>query len=113
MPPANLWLITGLGNPGKQYERSRHNVGFMAVDGWADRHGIAMNRKKPWAIQGEGELARGGSRFRVLLAKPRTFMNASGDAVVELTRRHHVVAARLVVVTADMDLLNRASGGGM
>ena len=118
-PRGSPWLIVGLGNPGAGYVGNRHNVGFMTVEGWADRHGIAMNRKKPWAVHGEGEIALGGSRLRVLLAKPRTFMNASGDAVLELTRRHHVVPAKLVIVTDDMDLplgkirlRQRGSAGG-
>jgi len=104
MPPANLWLITGLGNPGKQYERSRHNVGFMAVDRWAARHHLEFSRRRPWAIVAEGELTLADSPYRVILAKPRTFMNLSGDAVIELVKRYQIAIAHTLVVYDDMDL---------
>lgn len=104
MPPLNLWLITGLGNPGKQYERSRHNIGFMAVDRWAARHQLNFSRKRPWAIVAEGEVTLVDNLYRVILAKPRTFMNLSGDAVVELVKRYQVPVPHALVVYDDMDL---------
>ena len=104
MPPANLWLITGLGNPGKQYERSRHNVGFMAVDRWAARHHLDFSRRRPWAIVAEGEVSLAETTHRVILAKPRTFMNLSGDAVIELVKRYQAPIPHALVVYDDMDL---------
>lgn len=114
------WLIVGLGNPGKKYDRSRHNVGFMVLDRWADRHHLEFNRKREWALVGEGEISladdsrplasevgpfrSGLVNRRVLIAKPRTFMNLSGDAVVEMVKRHGVPPARALVVYDDMDL---------
>ena len=103
-PGARAQLIVGLGNPGKRYEASRHNVGFMAADAWAGRHGIRMERKRPWALVGEGDASLDGSTLRVIVAKPRTYMNASGEAVAEMMRRHHVRLADLIVVYDDMDL---------
>ncbi len=118
-PRRSPWLIVGLGNPGSGYADNRHNVGFMTVDRWAGRHGIPVTRKKPWAVLGEGEAAVDSETVRVLVAKPRTFMNLSGDAVLELSRRYHVAHEKLVVVSDDMDLplgkvrlRQRGSAGG-
>jgi PTH1 family peptidyl-tRNA hydrolase len=116
---AETWLVVGLGNPGKEYARNRHNVGFMVADRWAERHGIECSRRRPWAIQGEGQAEIEGRRFRVVVAKPRTFMNLSGDAVIEITRRHQVAPQRVIVVYDDLDLplgklrlRERGSAGG-
>ncbi len=105
----------GLGNPGKEYVRSRHNVGFMCADRWAERHGISFDKKRPWAVIGEGEL----DSCRVMIAKPRTFMNLSGDAVHEMANRWHVQPKDLLVLYDDMDLplgslrlRERGSAGG-
>lgn len=98
------WLIVGLGNPGKKYERSRHNVGFMALDRWAERYHLEFNRKREWALVGEGEVTIDGAAQQVLMAKPRTFMNLSGDAVIEMVKRHGIPPARAIIVYDDMDL---------
>jgi PTH1 family peptidyl-tRNA hydrolase len=103
-PRDGPWLIVGLGNPGKKYERSRHNVGFMALDRWAARHHLEIERRREWAMTGEGEAIIGDAHRRVLLAKPRTFMNLSGDAVIEMVRRHGIPPARAFIVYDDMDL---------
>lgn len=104
-PRSNIpWLIVGLGNPGKKYDRSRHNVGFMAIDRWAERHHLEFNHKREWALAGEGEVSVDGATRRVLIAKPRTFMNLSGDAVIEMVKRHGVLHRHMVVVYDDMDL---------
>ena len=114
-----LWLIVGLGNPGKKYDRSRHNVGFMVLDRWAERHHLEFNRKREWAVVGEGEVSLDGVSRRVLIAEPRTFMNLSGDAVIEMVKRHGVPPARALIVYDDMDLplgklrlRERGSAGG-
>ena len=98
------WLIVGLGNPGARYERNRHNVGFMVVDKLAERHGITMGRKRPYALVGEGNADLGGGASRVVLAKPRTYMNESGEAVVRLAQASGAPKDRMVVVYDDLDL---------
>src|SRR5262249_60665047 len=73
-------MVVGLGNPGPRYERTRHNAGFAVVDRLARRWGVPVNLPAERALIGAGE--RGGET--VLLAKPQTFMNASGEAVARL-----------------------------
>ncbi|MBM3939306.1 MAG: aminoacyl-tRNA hydrolase [SAR202 cluster bacterium] len=99
-PGGGLWMIVGLGNPGPRYEGTRHNVGFMVVDMLAQRHGIRLNDRREHAIIGEGTV--GGAK--VVLAKPRTFMNESGVAVKYLRQRFGGDLSRLVVIIDDMDL---------
>lgn len=75
-----MFLIVGLGNPGKQYENTRHNVGFDVMDAIADKYNISISEKKHKALCGKGVIAG----QKVVLAKPQTFMNLSGESVVEL-----------------------------
>lgn len=72
-----MFVIIGLGNPGKKYENTRHNVGFMAIDALAEKYGICVNEKKHKALCGTGII----EGQKVLLVKPQTFMNASGESV--------------------------------
>lgn len=118
-PRRDLRLVVGLGNPGERYAGSRHNIGFMAVDHWARRHRLSLTRRRPWALVGEGDVAIEGASLRVLVAKPRRFMNESGDAVVELVRRHQIDLEHLIIVCDDLDLpvgrlrlRERGSSGG-
>lgn len=97
------WLIVGLGNPGPKYSGSRHNVGFMFIDRWAAAHHIPLDKKRSWGILGEGPL-NGPSPQKALVLKPRTFMNLSGQAVLEAVRRYPVERERLLVVYDDLDL---------
>lgn len=93
--------IVGLGNPGAQYEDSRHNIGFRVIDLLAQRHGIALSRKRLRALHGRGEIAGEA----VLLAKPITFMNDSGDAMRRLAAFYQVTSAGdLLVVYDDISL---------
>lgn len=101
IPP---WLVVGLGNPGPRYERNRHNVGFMVVDKLAERHRITVGRKRPHALIGEGNADLGGDPVRVMLAKPRTYMNESGEAVVRLAQASGAPKDRMVVIYDDLDL---------
>ena len=103
-PRTPPWLIVGLGNPGPRYERNRHNVGFMVVDKLAERYGITVGRKRPYALVGEGNADLGGGASRVVLAKPRTYMNESGEAVVRLAQASGAPKDRMVVVYDDLDL---------
>ena len=93
-------VLVGLGNPGLRYRRHRHNIGYDVIDALADRHGILMRDREFDAVCGAGRI---GTRA-VLLAKPQTFMNNSGEAVAPLVRRHLRGDALLVVVHDDIDL---------
>ncbi len=110
--PADL-LVVGLGNPGSEYARTRHNVGAEVVERLADRHGGRLRRSKERALVDE---VRIGGR-RVALAVPLTFMNDSGLAVAPLVRRFGVEAGALVVVHDELDLptatLRIKDGGGL
>ncbi len=93
-------LIVGLGNPGPEYAGTRHNVGFMAVDVLADRLGMAFSREKHRALVAEG-WANGE---KLMLMKPQTFMNNSGEAVADAVRFYQLDWEDVLVVFDDMDL---------
>lgn len=93
-------LIVGLGNPGAEYERSRHNAGWMVVDAFARKFRIDVNRHEKNAMTGTGRVA-GGS---VMIAKPLTYMNLSGDAVKLLVNAYVESTDDLIVVYDDIDL---------
>ena len=93
-------VIVGLGNPGQRYRYHRHNIGYDVIDALAARHGISVRRWEFEAVCGSGQV--GG--HTILLAKPQTFMNASGEAVAPLARRYLRRHERLVVVHDDIDL---------
>ena len=93
-------LIAGLGNPGKEYEITPHNLGFLVIDRLAERNAIKVNRKDCMALVGQGSI--GGKS--VMLAKPQTFMNLSGPSVNGLLVKNEIVAADLLVVYDDLDL---------
>ncbi|HVF09346.1 MAG TPA: aminoacyl-tRNA hydrolase [Abditibacteriaceae bacterium] len=95
-----MYLVVGLGNPGTQYSRTRHNVGWFVIDALARRHGIDLSRKSCEARVGTGII----SEQRVLLAKPQTFMNLSGRAVAPLLRYHNVEAGQLLIICDDLNL---------
>jgi peptidyl-tRNA hydrolase, PTH1 family len=98
---ANVKLIVGLGNPGKQYEQTRHNVGWMVLDRVADRAGISGRSKQRDAAV----VVRGRYRDEdLVLAKPLTYMNESGIAVRKLLAREHVPLSDLLIVYDDFDL---------
>lgn len=93
-------VIVGLGNPGQRYRHHRHNIGYDVIDALADRHGIPLRRQEFEAVCGTGRIGT----HTVLLAKPQTFMNASGEAVVPLMRRYLRRHELLVIVHDDIDL---------
>jgi len=93
-------LIVGLGNPGKRYERTRHNIGFLVVDHIAAQSRIALDRSLCDAVVGEGTL----EGEKIVLAKPQTYMNRSGEPVAGLARQYGIGSDDLVVVNDDMDL---------
>jgi PTH1 family peptidyl-tRNA hydrolase len=92
---SDKYLIVGLGNPGKQYEATRHNVGFMAVEAFARRAGISGKTENKFnAIVGTGKY-RG---FSLIVAQPLTFMNLSGEAVAKLVKYYDIEPERLLVI---------------
>jgi len=96
----DVTLIVGLGNPGENHARNRHNIGFMCVNHIARSSGIRLNRKEGQARTGSGELAG----KQVVLARPQPFMNRSGQAVSHLVRKYQVTRDRLIVIHDDLDL---------
>lgn len=94
------YIIVGLGNPGRKYENTRHNLGFITVDRIAEDLGIRVNKLKFKALIGEGRL---GGR-RVLLVKPQTYMNLSGESVREIAGFYKIPMENLVVIYDDFDL---------
>jgi PTH1 family peptidyl-tRNA hydrolase len=95
-----LKLIVGLGNPGFLYTRNRHNIGFMCVNHLAKRHKIRFDRKQGHARTGIGNIAG----YRCVLARPQTYMNASGESVSALMKKLNVKPADLIVIHDDLDL---------
>jgi peptidyl-tRNA hydrolase, PTH1 family len=105
-------LLVGLGNPGSRFAGNRHNIGFMALDAIARRHGAASFRSR---FKGEiADAAIGGERR--LLLKPQTFMNDSGESVAETARFFKIAPAEIVVIHDEIDLrpgkLRVKRGGG-
>jgi PTH1 family peptidyl-tRNA hydrolase len=105
-------LIVGLGNPGREYRETRHNIGFLVVDHFAEKQAIKLTRIQNKAIVGSGIVAG----VKVILAKPQTYMNLSGQAVSALTRFYRVPLQHLIVAHDDVDLpfgaLRMRPGGG-
>lgn len=110
--PVGPLLVVGLGNPGRDYRRHRHNVGFMLVDRVAEDLGLRFTRRRSKAVLAEGRL---GDR-KVILAKPQTFMNLAGQSVGPMVRFFRVPLENLLVVCDDLDLprgtLRLRPGGG-
>ncbi|MBR7098536.1 MAG: aminoacyl-tRNA hydrolase [Clostridia bacterium] len=117
-PQANApirWIIVGLGNPGEEYRRTRHNAGFLTVDAMADRLGIHIDRMKFHALTAEATV----EEARVLLLKPMTYMNESGVAVSEAASFYKIPADHILVISDDISLApgklrlrRRGSAGG-
>ena len=109
---ADLWLVVGLGNPGPSYAKNRHNAGFMVLDVLAERAGGRFKSHRARADVLEGRLAGA----RVVLAKPRSFMNESGGPVKGLRDFYKVPVERLVVVHDELDIpfgaVRLKQGGG-
>lgn len=95
-----MHLIVGLGNPGDKYRRNRHNIGFMAVDAIARRHGFPAFREKYQGLIAEGSI----DGERVLLLKPQTYMNSSGDSVQQVARFYKLGPADISVLYDEIDL---------
>ena len=88
------FIVAGLGNPGKEYEKTRHNAGFLSIDYIAGKLGVSINRAKFHALVGEGEIAG----KRVLFMKPETYMNNSGVAIAEAAAFYKIPAQNVIVL---------------
>lgn len=93
-------LIVGLGNPGRRYRGTRHNVGWDVIDRLARRWGTVVSAEDGWSLVGRATV---GAQ-RVLLVKPQTYVNVSGVAMADLRRRHRVPVADIFLIVDDLDL---------
>lgn len=91
------YIVAGLGNPGSRYERTRHNAGFLAMDFLSKKYGARLDRAKFKALVGEATIAG----KRVLLMKPQTMMNASGDAIREAARFYKCPTEKIIILSDD------------
>ena len=94
------WLIVGLGNPGERYARTRHNVGFQALDYLAKRHRLSFRKARLQGLLARGEI----EGHQVALLKPLTYVNRSGDVVAPLLRGYGLPLDRLLIIYDDLDL---------
>lgn len=99
-----MHLVVGLGNPGKKYERHRHNVGFMVVEHLARTHGMPDFKEKFSGVWTKGEISVGNTRHPVALLKPGTFMNLSGDCVQPAAAFLKIAPSSIIVVHDELDL---------
>ncbi len=95
-----MYVIAGLGNPGKKYAQTRHNMGFITVDQLAEKHNIKVDRLKFKALAGEGRIAG----QKVLLVKPQTYMNLSGESLRAGMNFYKLEPEQLIVIYDDIDL---------
>jgi len=95
-----LWLVAGLGNPGRQYEKTWHNCGFLVLEILSQRHQIALNKIRFKGLTGQGTIAG----RKVVLLKPTTYMNLSGESVREAMAFYKIPPQRTLVIYDDLDL---------
>lgn len=98
--PTYDWLIVGLGNPTKQYDNTRHNIGFAAVERFMDENGGSFNKNKYDALFGECKVGAN----RLLVVKPQTFMNCSGQAVQKIAAFYKIPTDRILIIFDDVSL---------
>lgn len=99
-----MHLVVGLGNPGRKYERNRHNVGFMVVDRLARTHGLPDLKEKFSGVWSKGEIVVSGKRLPIAVLQPQTYMNLSGDSVQPCVAFLKVDPTHVVVVHDELDL---------
>ena len=93
-------IIVGLGNPGSRYDDTRHNAGFMVIDNLAKKLNVKMDKNAFQGIIGTGKI----DNEKVILAKPQTYMNLSGECVSEILKFYKVPSENLIVVYDDIDI---------
>ena len=96
----DAWLIVGLGNPGKDYEKTRHNCGFRAIDVLAQKLGCKVDKLKFQGLYGQVNYGGG----KLFLLKPQTYMNLSGRSVLQLSAYFHIPPQRIIVIFDDISL---------
>lgn len=95
-----MYIVAGLGNPGKEYEMTRHNIGFITIDYLADKYNVKVNKLKYKALYGETRI---GSE-KVLFVKPQTYMNNSGESLIDFVNFYKVPIENLIIISDDVDL---------
>ena len=95
-----MYVVVGLGNPGKQYDKTRHYVGFDVIDILAEEYGISVSKIKHKALIGEGRVGT----EKVLLVKPQTYMNLSGETLIDIYNYYKVDMENIIVIYDDIDL---------
>lgn len=95
-----MYLVVGLGNPGKEYEGTRHNIGFEAIDYLSDKYNIELNREKFKGVFGEGFI----KGKKVILLKPTTYMNLSGESIREVVNFYKISNEEIIVIYDDISL---------
>ncbi|MCR2043890.1 aminoacyl-tRNA hydrolase [Anaerosalibacter massiliensis] len=95
-----MYAVIGLGNPGKKYEKTRHNIGFNTVDLLASRNSIEINKIKFKSVYGRGQIGN----ENVLLVKPQTYMNNSGISILELYKYYKIPIENILVIVDDIDI---------
>jgi len=97
---AASYIVAGLGNPGERYHRTRHNVGFRTVDILSEKWGIVLRKHKHKALFGEGRL----NGNRIILVKPQTYMNSSGESILDMVSYYKVPLSHLIIIYDDVDI---------
>ncbi len=95
-----MYIIAGLGNPGREYEMTRHNIGFHFIDYFADKYNVKVSKLKYKGLWGEVNI--GGEK--VLLAKPQTYMNLSGDCIADAVSFYKIPPENIIIVNDDVSL---------
>ena len=95
-----MYLVAGLGNPGKQYDMTRHNIGFHTIDYIADELGVKIKKLKYKAIYGECDI----NGEKVLLVKPQTYMNLSGESISEFVKFFKIPTENVIIISDDIAL---------
>lgn len=109
-----MFVIVGLGNPGDKYRETRHNAGYMAIDALAKRHNIGVDRMRHRGLIGEGWI----EGEKVILVKPQTFMNLSGECVLDIKNFYKIDNSHIIVIYDDIDIdvgrirVRRSGSGG-
>lgn len=96
-----MYLVVGLGNPGKQYRGTRHNIGFETIDYICNSKGIKLDKSKFNTLYGEYKI----NNEKILIAKPLTYMNNSGIAIMEIAKYYKIPSENIIVIYDDIDLL--------